>query len=116
MLRCPKCSRIYQSGANRFCTHDGGRLASVAEAGLTEDNAFLTADFGVSQNDANTEWQPRRQTGRLVLPPQIELAPNGFGASRLAVNESSPLETENGNGFQPAVHSATAISERRPTG
>jgi serine/threonine protein kinase len=116
MLRCPKCSRIYQGGANRFCTHDGGRLASVAEANLTEDNAFLTADFGVSQNDANTEWQPRRQTGRLVLPPQIELAPNGFGASRLAANEPLPLKKETGNGFQSAAQSAIPISERRPTG
>lgn len=31
MLRCPKCSRVYQDGTQRFCTLDGVRLQSDDE-------------------------------------------------------------------------------------
>jgi hypothetical protein len=31
MLRCPKCSRIYETDAQKFCTHDGGRLERADE-------------------------------------------------------------------------------------
>jgi hypothetical protein len=27
MLRCPKCGRTYETDTQKFCTHDGGRLA-----------------------------------------------------------------------------------------
>ncbi|MDT4897686.1 MAG: hypothetical protein QOH25_2763 [Acidobacteriota bacterium] len=27
MLRCPKCGRTYENDTQKFCTHDGGRLA-----------------------------------------------------------------------------------------
>src|SRR5918911_4613865 len=26
MQRCPKCGRTYENDAQKFCTHDGGRL------------------------------------------------------------------------------------------
>jgi hypothetical protein len=31
MLRCPKCSRVYQDGTQRFCTRDGMRLQNGDE-------------------------------------------------------------------------------------
>jgi serine/threonine protein kinase len=117
MLRCPKCSRIYQSGANRFCTYDGGRLISVSEASRSLENAGSAGDFNRSQTESPSDWQPRRQTGRLVLPPQIELSPNGFTAApRFAENEASAAKTETINGFQPANVSSQPLLDKRPTG
>ncbi|MDQ4123365.1 MAG: serine/threonine protein kinase [Acidobacteriota bacterium] len=112
MVRCPKCSRIYQSGTNRFCTHDGGRLISVAETNPSAQSATSTIEFSASQNEASAEWQPRRQTGRLVLPPQIEPVSNGFGVPRPETVEAFPLKTETINNLQPPA----PILDRRPTG
>lgn len=116
MLRCPKCSRIYQSGSQRFCTYDGGRLISVAEASHFEENGSLTADFGASQNDSHADWQPRRQTGRLVLPPQLEPVQNGFGVRQPAPPEPSYLKTEIIRDLPLDSRSSAPLLERRPTG
>lgn len=117
MLRCPKCSRIYQSGANRFCTYDGGRLISAAETSRNQENALSAADFDVSQNDSpSSEWQPRRQTGRLVLPAQIQLSPNDFVPARFAGSEAPAVKPETTDGFRPANVSVPPILDKRPTG
>lgn len=117
MLRCPKCSRIYQSGANRFCTYDGGRLITAAEPNFAGENASPGADFDVSNNEAGGDWQPRRQTGRLVLPPQLQPASNGFGAARLTAVEPLTLNPEIVDDLhQPDAHPNPPLADRRPTG
>jgi serine/threonine protein kinase len=116
MLRCPKCSRIYQSGANRFCTHDGGRLISVADANGADQNPPHLTNTGASQNENGAEWQPRRQTGRLVLPPQLQPSANGFSAPHLTTVEQFDSKTEIVNGSQTNAPSVAPVSDRRPTG
>ncbi|MEO6390945.1 MAG: hypothetical protein ABIP75_03780 [Pyrinomonadaceae bacterium] len=46
MLRCPKCSRTYETDAQKFCTHDGGRLVPVEETPVDFDpNATVHGNF-----------------------------------------------------------------------
>lgn len=46
MLRCPKCSRTYETDAQKFCTHDGGRLMPVEETPVDFDpNATVHGNF-----------------------------------------------------------------------
>lgn len=80
MLRCPKCSRIYQDGTQRFCTHDGGRLLPVAQASQSSSPFENPAD-----NIPNPAFPERREppsnlTGlEQTLPswkPKSELVPN----------------------------------------
>jgi serine/threonine protein kinase len=127
MLRCPKCSRIYQTGSQRFCTHDGGRLSDIAQDDAHNGGSFhssfgveaTTAAAAAAQNDSgNTAWQPRRQTGRLVLPPHIELTPNGFATPAVAeakkVASSRTVEGLLAN--SNAAATTPPVIERRTTG
>ena len=124
MLRCPKCSRIYQTGSQRFCTHDGGRLLSISE--LNANHQAPEINFNNSQNHSDSNWQPRRPTGRLVLPPQIQIAQNGFGASSVGTTERAEInvETQNNNGIVETeileesfeLKKSISVTERRPTG
>lgn len=46
MLRCPKCSRTYETDAQKFCTHDGGRLVPVEDTPVDFDpNATVHGNF-----------------------------------------------------------------------
>ena len=47
MLRCPKCNRTYQDDMQKFCTHDGGRLAPDLDKPKSFDpNATVTGTAG----------------------------------------------------------------------
>jgi hypothetical protein len=48
MQRCPKCNRTYQDDAQKFCTHDGGRLAPYTEPAAGAGDAPTTFDLGVT--------------------------------------------------------------------
>lgn len=113
MLRCPKCSRIYQTGAQRFCTHDGGRLISTAEMNGNDEPGAAVLD---SRHQSPTEFQPRKQTGRLVLPPSIEPAEVQLPTPKPAIRETPGFKSDSFNGFATSVTAAPPILERKPTG
>jgi hypothetical protein len=61
MLRCPKCSRIYQDGSQRFCVNDGGRLLSVGAA----------PSAAAEQHAANGDLSRRTAPGELMFETVI---------------------------------------------
>jgi serine/threonine protein kinase len=115
MLRCPKCSRIFQTGNQRFCTHDGGRLMPVSEVAHNPAPNGASNGYDAFETEASTGWQPRRQTGRLVLPSHIELTSNGFKAPENTNDQPSGTKANLANIVFPQQQMPPVI-ERKPTG
>ena len=117
MLRCPKCSRVYQAGTQRFCLHDNGRLQPVAESSgsfgvgtkaseAADDSPNLKRDFAINSQKSNegfgfaasrpavveteetSEWQPRRSTGRLTLRTETS-QPNSIETIEIEENPAT---------------------------
>lgn len=67
MLRCPKCSRIFQDGTQRFCTHDGGRLLPVSEP-LRLVNEATATQLNIERNQTGElSFETREKKPRQVI-------------------------------------------------
>lgn len=89
MLHCPKCGRTYETNTQKFCTHDGGRLApydpgtasqaqTAYDLGQTirtdpfDPEATVTRmpDLNKTVASAPTSEIRPKDTGRADIPPQ----------------------------------------------
>ncbi len=81
MLHCPKCGRTYETDTQKFCTHDGGRLAQDNQP--AGDEAPTAYDLG--QTVLNDPFDPEATVLRPDLNktvtslPTAEIRPRGTG-------------------------------------
>ncbi|HEX7999402.1 MAG TPA: hypothetical protein VF528_13530 [Pyrinomonadaceae bacterium] len=68
MKRCPKCNRTYPDDNQKFCTVDGGRLETVADAGSNYDLGPT-----VITNQADLNLPPERPPAQASQPPSPDL-------------------------------------------
>jgi hypothetical protein len=107
MLRCPKCNRTYQDDMQKFCTHDGGRLAPDIEKPKSFDpNATVTGDAGdfdipVEPDSGTLTLQDLGATiaaplaAQLTSTPSAEPSPTGFRTPDTAptvISDTSKVE------------------------
>jgi hypothetical protein len=98
MKRCPKCNRTYQDDNQKFCTVDGGRLESAA-------NAETSYDLGptVLTNQADLNLPPESPTvhdlnktmASMPPPPTGEIRSGNTGPadSRTIITPFQPAES-----------------------
>ena len=95
MKRCPKCGRTYSDLTQRFCTVDGGRLESVADAPTSRD---LNAT--VMTNDREFEVPPPQAfdlNKTISAPPPVDPPPT----SELRRGDSAHTTRLGGPSYSP---------------
>ncbi|MBC7795789.1 MAG: protein kinase, partial [Pyrinomonadaceae bacterium] len=95
MLRCPKCSRIYQDGTQRFCTHDGGRLLPVSEP-LRPANQATATHLNIERNQTGELSFKKRENKPRQVISAYKFVP--FEESELTTSEKAddaPLSIQN---------------------
>ena len=86
MLHCPKCGRTYETDTQKFCTHDGGRLATgeLSPGNQVPSNQAPTA-YDLNQTVLNDPFDPEATVLRPDLNktvtslPTSEIRPRGTG-------------------------------------
>lgn len=87
MLRCPKCGRTYETDTQKFCTHDGGRLAP-------EDNQLASSQaptaYDLNQTVRTDGFDPEATVTRMPdLNKTIAAAPT----SEIRSKDTGPAAT-----------------------
>ncbi len=108
MLHCPKCGRTYETDTQKFCTHDGGRLAPDNQpAGNESPTAY---DLG--QTVLNDPFDPEATVLRpdlnktVTSAPTSEIRPRGTGPA-----PQPPPPTP----YQPEPPAQPPVRESQPT-
>ncbi len=125
MLRCPKCSRIYQNGSQRFCSYDGGRLLPVSQAAKTgQANNTFTALLQKAKATSSTieESQASQRFGKPdssgTATPNFR--PSSFPSKIFSNNQNSSSEKQVGKVIKmsdvPPSQAALGDRKQNPTG
>jgi hypothetical protein len=110
MLHCPKCGRTYETDTQKFCTHDGGRLAPGEQ---TPSNQAPTA-YDLGQTVLNDPFDPEATVMRPDLNKTVTSAPTSEIRARGTGPAPPSAPTEH---FQPEPPAAppTPVRESQPT-
>jgi hypothetical protein len=82
MLHCPKCGRTYETNTQKFCTHDGGRLALADQPASGSD---APTAYDLNQTIRTDPFDPeatvmRPDLGKTITSaPTSEIRPRGTG-------------------------------------
>jgi hypothetical protein len=82
MLRCPKCGRTFEPSAQKFCTHDGGRLVPDDQAASAQEPTA----YDLNQTVRTDEFDPEATVMRtpdlnktVTSTPTSEIRSRGTG-------------------------------------
>jgi hypothetical protein len=93
MLRCPKCGRTYETDTQKFCTHDGGRLAFEEPSASSQ----APTTYDLNQTDP---FDPEATVTRMPdLNKTVAAAPTSEIRSKDTGPASAPPQP---NPYQPA--------------
>ncbi|HEV7376247.1 MAG TPA: hypothetical protein VGN95_16130 [Pyrinomonadaceae bacterium] len=91
MQRCPKCGRTYEHDTQKFCTHDGGRLAP-------DDPAAAPTTYDLNQATLTDPYDPEATVTRMPdLNKTIASAPT----SEIRSKETGPAIAPPASPYQP---------------
>jgi flagellar basal body-associated protein FliL len=83
MLRCPKCGRTYETDTQKFCTHDGGRLAPDDQAAASQ----APTAYDLNQTIRTDPFDPEATITRM---PDLNKTVTSAPTSEIRPKETGP--------------------------
>jgi hypothetical protein len=105
MQRCPKCGRTYEHDTQKFCTHDGGRLAP-------DDPAVAPTTYDLNQGTLTDAYDPEVTVTRL---PDLNKTVASAPTSEIRSKETGPATTPPASPYQPPPPTPPAPQTQQPT-
>jgi hypothetical protein len=91
MQRCPKCGRTYEHDTQKFCTHDGGRLAP-------DDPAVAPTTYDLNQATLTDPYDPEATVTRM---PDLNKTVASAPTSEIRSKETGPAIAPPASPYQP---------------
>jgi hypothetical protein len=91
MQRCPKCGRTYEHDTQKFCTHDGGRLAP-------DDPAAAPTTYDLNQTTLTEPYDPEATVTRM---PDLNKTVASAPTSEIRSKDTGPAIAPPASPYQP---------------
>jgi flagellar basal body-associated protein FliL len=91
MQRCPKCGRTYEHDTQKFCTHDGGRLAP-------DDPSVAPTTYDLNQATLTDPYDPEATVTRM---PDLNKTVASAPTSEIRSKETGPATAPPASPYQP---------------
>lgn len=104
MQRCPKCGRTYEHDTQKFCTHDGGRLAP-------DDPAAAPTTYDLNQATLTDPFDPEATVTRM---PDLNRTIASAPTSEIRSKDTGPAIPP-ATPYQPTPQPPPAPPQQQPT-